>query len=631
MEAMRAAAWLTARADPTASTTESAAAASSSGHGLSVGSNPSFKIVGVCLAVGSGLFIGSSFVVKKKGLLKSTAKAGNEAGEGHAYLKSPLWWTGMIMMIVGEILNFVAYAFTVAILVTSLGSISVVVAAVLSHFFLKETLTFFGWIGCTLCILGSIILALNAPQEQSVRTINEFKHLFISPGFLVWAGLCIVASLVVVFYVAPRWGKTNMMPYISVCSLIGGISVSCTQGLGSSIITSIQGDSQVKNWFFWFLLVFVVVTLLIEINYLNKALELFNTSMVVPVYFCYFTSATMITSFILYKGLKAPALDLVTMVLAFLVTCLGITLLQMSKVDPKSLSGLDRRTTMLLAASKHGTEAEEKGDPRAAEEPGMDALRGGFGAAGSIIRARSVSRRMSNASSAGFGAPRHNTQGLAHLPRYQLSDNPMPDEEHIAMSPQTTGRASALKFDPEDTVHQYAYTEGGQRGTGHSDAFHTTRQSSGITTSSSGSAFSLPPVREGVASVSPTSEKSIQYPDPYLHATTHKTERKTSFSQFFMGMTSTSLIDDQVRGGGPRGVRDYPHIRGDDATEREERAALVAEPEELQSGHESEGEGDLGSPPPPPHSAAPRKPMGPRSGPNLSIDTESTAKPTGPR
>lgn len=121
-----------------------------------------------------------------------------------------------------------------------------------------------GWIGCILCILGSIILALNAPQEQSVRTINEFKWLFLAPGFLVWAGLCIVGSLVVVFYVAPRWGKKNMMPYISVCSLIGGISVSCTQGLGSAIITSIQGNSQIKNWFFWFLFVFVVVTLLVE-------------------------------------------------------------------------------------------------------------------------------------------------------------------------------------------------------------------------------------------------------------------------------------------------------------------------------------------------------------------------------
>jgi hypothetical protein len=42
-----------------------------------------------------------SFVVKKKGLLISTTKSGNLAGEGHAYLKSWVWWTGMTMMVVG--------------------------------------------------------------------------------------------------------------------------------------------------------------------------------------------------------------------------------------------------------------------------------------------------------------------------------------------------------------------------------------------------------------------------------------------------------------------------------------------------------------------------------------------------
>lgn len=98
-----------------------------------------------------------------------------------------------------------------------------------------------GWLGCILCILGSIILALNAPSEQSVRTIPEFLKYFISPGYLVWMILMFIISLVIVFYVAPRHGKTNMMPYITVCSLVGGISVSCTQGLGSAIVTSIQG------------------------------------------------------------------------------------------------------------------------------------------------------------------------------------------------------------------------------------------------------------------------------------------------------------------------------------------------------------------------------------------------------
>jgi drug/metabolite transporter (DMT)-like permease len=49
----------------------------------------------------------------------------------------------MMLMVVGEVCNFVAYSFAPAILVTPLGALSVVVCAILSTFFLKETLTFF--------------------------------------------------------------------------------------------------------------------------------------------------------------------------------------------------------------------------------------------------------------------------------------------------------------------------------------------------------------------------------------------------------------------------------------------------------------------------------------------------------
>lgn len=88
--------------------------------------------------------------------------------------------------------------------------------------FLKETLTFFGWIGCFLCelaahcslsssltrcppaIVGSIIIALNGPQEQAVSTITEFQHLFFAPGFLVFGSVLIIGSLVIIFFFAPK-------------------------------------------------------------------------------------------------------------------------------------------------------------------------------------------------------------------------------------------------------------------------------------------------------------------------------------------------------------------------------------------------------------------------------------------
>ena len=174
---------------------------------------------------------------------------------------------------------------------------------------LQERLSFFGWTGCALAVLGSVIVCLNAPDEDSATTIPALQHLFLTPGFLVYAGLCIAGALgLVIWDRKTQIGQRNMLIYISICSVIGGLSVACLQGVGSSILTSIRGENQFKHWFMYIILPFVVCTLLVEINYLNKALALYNTASVSPSYFVIFTAATLITSCILYQvSLLRPA------------------------------------------------------------------------------------------------------------------------------------------------------------------------------------------------------------------------------------------------------------------------------------------------------------------------------------
>lgn len=250
-----------------------------------------------------------------------------------------------------------------------MGALSVVISSILSHFLLKERLSLFGWISSIQCLLGASILALNGPEEQSVSTIEGFKHLFLAPWFLAYGGVVIAVAVFLAVWVAPRYGKRSMMPYLGVCSLIGGLSVSCTQGLGASIVTSIRGDNQFKNWFIYFLLAFVIVTLLTEIYYLNIALAMFNTAMVTPTYYVTFTFCTLVTSVILYQGLKASASQIITIVLAFAVICTGITILQMTKIDPRQLANVDEHTTLLLEA------ARQEADPLVAHE--VELARGG--------------------------------------------------------------------------------------------------------------------------------------------------------------------------------------------------------------------------------------------------------------
>lgn len=251
-------------------TSTSSATSTASSTAAATSERPaSYKIIGICLAVGSGLFIGVSFVVKKVGLLKANKKYNEEAGEGYGYLKNLWWWLGMTLMIVGEICNFAAYMFVDAILVTPLGALSVVVTTILSWWILKERLSFVGWVSCFLCIIGSVVIALNAPEQSAVSNIQDMQHYVIAPGFLSFAGVIILGCVGVAWYVAPRWGKKSMMVYITICSLIGGLSVVATQGLGSAIIAQINGEAQFNKWFTYVLLVFVICTLLTEIIYLN--------------------------------------------------------------------------------------------------------------------------------------------------------------------------------------------------------------------------------------------------------------------------------------------------------------------------------------------------------------------------
>lgn len=116
--------------------------------------------------------------------------------------------------------------------------------------------------------------------------------------------------------------------------------------------------------------------------------------------------------------------------MGFLVICAGITLLQMSKIDPSDLK-LDRRSTILLSAAKAETTGNEKGAGLEYEDPGIDALRGTAGAIGSIYRARSARRSIASQKSGSEWRRRHtastqpntlSTVGMGALPRHQLYD-----------------------------------------------------------------------------------------------------------------------------------------------------------------------------------------------------------------
>ncbi|KAI5287689.1 hypothetical protein KEM54_005822 [Ascosphaera aggregata] len=374
-----------------AATNTASATASTTGPGSSGGDGrpPIFRAVGIILAISSGLLIGVSYVLKKVGLLRANVKYNEEAGEGYGYLKNAYWWIGMMLMILGELCNFVAYAFVDAILVTPMGALSVVVTTILSAIILKERLSFVGKVGCFNCIIGSVIIALNAPTQSSVSNIDDMQHYVIAPGFLSYAGVVVVGCAFIALWAGPRYGKRSMFVYISICSWVGGLSVVATQGLGAAIVAQIQGHEQFRHWFLYILLVFVVITLLTEIVYLNKALNIYNAALVTPTYYVYFTSATIVTSAILFRGFEGSALSITTIVMGFMQICSGVVLLQLSK-SAKDVPDIAVFKGDLDQLRQVAEQEELESEPKA------DAVRG----AAAIIRRISTVRRQAESKQA---------------------------------------------------------------------------------------------------------------------------------------------------------------------------------------------------------------------------------------
>ncbi|NXF98500.1 NIPA2 protein, partial [Eubucco bourcierii] len=289
--------------------------------------------IGLVLAMSSSIFIGGSFILKKKGLLRLARKGSMRAGQGgHAYLKEWLWWAGLLSMGAGEVANFAAYAFAPATLVTPLGALSVLVSAILSSFFLNEKLNLHGKIGCLLSILGSTVMVIHAPQEEEVETLNEMSHKLGDPGFLVFATLVVIVSLILIFVVGPRHGQTNILVYITICSVIGALSVSCVKGLGIAIKELFAGKPVLKHPLFWILLLSLIVCVSTQINYLNRALDIFNTSIVTPIYYVIFTTSVLTCSAILFKEWQHMAADdIIGTFSGFLTIIVGIFLLHAFK------------------------------------------------------------------------------------------------------------------------------------------------------------------------------------------------------------------------------------------------------------------------------------------------------------
>ncbi|KAG8836228.1 hypothetical protein FRC17_008964 [Serendipita sp. 399] len=229
---------------------------------------------------------------------ESTAAMGTESG----YLRSKLWWLGFVLMNIGEVGNFLSYAYAPASLVAPLGTVALVANCFFAPLLLHERFRKRDFFGILLAVFGSITIVLSSRPTDVRLDKDGLIHAILQPLFIAYTILNIVAILFLIVLSRGNAGRDWIFVDVGICALFGGYTVLSTKGL--STLLSLKLIQVFKMWITYPLVVVLLGTGFGQIRYLNRALMKFDSKHVIPTQFVMFNLSAIIGSAILYRDFE---------------------------------------------------------------------------------------------------------------------------------------------------------------------------------------------------------------------------------------------------------------------------------------------------------------------------------------
>ncbi|KAI6915183.1 DUF803-domain-containing protein [Hortaea werneckii] len=223
---------------------------------------------------------------------------------GNSYLKSPIWWVGIGLMVLGEAGNFLAYGFAPASIVSPLGVVALVSNCLIAPLLLGEPFRWRDGLGVIIAIAGAVTVVLSASDSNPRLTPDKIWHLITQWEFETYFGISVF--LVVVLSVASnKFGDRTVLVDLGLVALYGGYTALSTKGIASLLSNTIW---RVVTFPITYLLVAVLVlTAVMQIKYVNRALQRFNATQVIPTQFVLFTISVIVGSAVLYRDFETEA------------------------------------------------------------------------------------------------------------------------------------------------------------------------------------------------------------------------------------------------------------------------------------------------------------------------------------
>ncbi len=244
---------------------------------------------------------------------------------GQTYLSSPYWWGGILLMTIGEAGNFLAYGFAPASIVSPLGVVALVSNCIIAPLLLKERFRLRDGLGVVVAVAGAVTVVLSAKNTEMKMGPHKLWAAITRWEFELY--LATTAVLIfLLMWASGKYGQKTILIDLGLVGLFGGYTALSTKG-----VASLLSDTLWRAFTFpvMYLLIFILVlTAVLQIRYVNRALQRFNSTQVIPTQFVLFTISVIIGSAILYRDFESATLDRVAKFIGgCLLTFLGVYLI----------------------------------------------------------------------------------------------------------------------------------------------------------------------------------------------------------------------------------------------------------------------------------------------------------------
>lgn len=222
-------------------------------------------------------------------------------------------------MTVGEAGNFIAYGFAPASIVSPLGVVALVSNCVIAPFMLNERFRRQDLVGVLVAVAGAVCVVLSAETSEVKMGPSDIWEAITRWEFELYLGIT-GAMMITLVWASRRYGGKSILIDLGLVGLFGKFVEVRPQDQPANVTVtggytalSTKGVASLLSYTLWHALTFpitylliaiLVGTALLQIRYLNEALQRFDSTQVIPTQFVLFTISVIVGSAILYRDFE---------------------------------------------------------------------------------------------------------------------------------------------------------------------------------------------------------------------------------------------------------------------------------------------------------------------------------------